>query len=145
MSDLPGAPCLSANSDGSVSVSVCTNSKGQKWQYVTNGTLKEGGGRCLTTGAISPPSPPPGGIGRPLSDNRFALMLINHESSRQVVSCDRACLSSLGLTPEKQYIARDVWAHADLPESINASGALSVILNANGTSAVYILREKDID
>ena len=149
VSAVDGSPCLAAAADGSVSVDKCVaGSSSQQWALNASGdgTLKDHSGRCVTASA-APPPPGPGpaaaaamGIGRPLSGESFAIMLLNLAAEEAAVACGPGCLVALGLVPGTKYTVRDAWGHRDLPSTVTTAGSVSAKLGANGTSAVFVLR-----
>lgn len=140
---LPGSPCLTLNSDNTVSVAKCASPvpTGQKWTYnnITN-QLITGSGLCLTaTGAPAPVTYDSLIIGRQLSGNTLALMFLNNEHVPQTMTCGPACMASLGAQPGVRYTVRDLWLHETVATDITTSTGFTTVVAPGGASNVVSL------
>ena len=74
-----------------------------------------------------------------LADGDVALLLFNVGTGAATVSCDPACLESLGAGPTARWTARDVWLQADAGIVDAQKGFVSSLLPASGGSLLLRL------
>jgi len=126
--------CVTQNGVGSATlIAPCTGAANQKWTFDSSTGKFMSGGGCLTVGS---------GVraniwGRPLEDGSWAIAFINAESTALDLTCDINCLSATGWEADQILSVRDLWAHANLPNTNPTMGLSVKNLAANGGIALF--------
>jgi alpha-galactosidase len=136
----PAAPgqCVTGAPLGvQLALAPCTGVPAQRWAHNAAGQLVNAGGGCLTVGDGAPARTAV--IGRPLIDGSWALGLFNAGLGAADVVCDATCLAGMGFEPGQGFAARDLYAHADLPNVPAGANVTALALPGDGGVALIKL------
>ena len=132
--------CLTGGSAGAGLTSApCAAQPSQRFKYdgATLSLNVDGVSLCVTMGDGADAT---NVWGRPLSAGAWALTYLNVGYAPADVSCGyEDCLAATGWAPDQKLYVRDLWAHADLPQIVAASGLNASQLVPSGGVAMFKL------
>jgi alpha-galactosidase len=127
-----GAPGLQ------VTLAPCSGAASQQWAYNTATKQLTSGNQCLTVGDGA--ADRTAVIGRPLADGSWALGFFNAGLSAGDVVCDSSCIAGMGFESSQAFAVRDLYAHADLPNSpAGANITASALAGSGGVALLKVL------
>lgn len=136
--NLQAEKCLTqtASPTGALVLSSCNGSPSQNWTLDQSHQLHSADGGCVTVKA----TPTCTNVwGRLLADGSVGLVVINNFANTTTVTCNAACFAALGLPAGATYMARDLWAHANISGVVDPTKGFDALVLGGGGSALFRL------